>query len=80
MNIKSEQLFTKARPKSIPGKIIQFPLTRIIIVPLFFVPLFILNKIVAKNIIQPSPEPYATLLGYIQVILFFSLFVIVYRL
>jgi membrane protease YdiL (CAAX protease family) len=48
MNVSSEQLFSKAHPKSAMGKILQFPLVRIVIVALFILPyLLIRNNFIA---------------------------------
>ena len=48
MIVRKEQLFSKARPKSLLGKIIQFPIFRILVVPLFIVPyLLIRNNLLA---------------------------------
>ena len=50
-----EQLFTKARPKSLAGKIIQFPLVRIIVVALFILPyLLIRNNFLADLVASSS--------------------------
>ena len=55
MIVLKEQLFTKARPKSLAGKIIQFPLVRIIVVALFILPyLLIRNNFLADLVASSS--------------------------
>jgi membrane protease YdiL (CAAX protease family) len=55
MIVQKEQLFTKARPKSLAGKIIQFPLVRIIVVALFILPyLLIRNNFLADLVASSS--------------------------
>ena len=44
MIVRKEQLFSKARPKSLAGKIIQFPLIRILVVPLFILPYLLIRN------------------------------------
>jgi len=80
MGIQSEQLFTNVKPSSVGGKIIQFPLTRFIIALLFLVPFSLLNNVIVTNFIEPLPEPYFTILNYLQSIFFFFLFLYAYSL
>jgi len=55
MIARSEQLFSKARPKSLAGKIIQFPIIRIIVVALFILPyLFIHNNFLVDLVASSS--------------------------
>ena len=55
MIARKEQLFSKARPKSLLGKIIQFPLVRIIVVALFILPyLLIRNNFLADLVASSS--------------------------
>jgi membrane protease YdiL (CAAX protease family) len=55
MIVRSEQLFSKAQPKSLAGKIIQFPLLRIIVVALFVIPyLLIRNNFLADLVASSS--------------------------
>ena len=79
MNIKCEQLFSNASPKTKLGKIIQFPLIRIIVVTLFIMPVTLLH-LFTENIPNAFSEPYSTLLRYIETILMFALFLLAYRL
>ena len=77
---KGYDLFTKKKPKSLFGKVLQFPITRIIIVLIFFVPIFKLHSVVAENIIQPSAEPIKTILFFLDTAISFVLIIAVYML
>ena len=80
MDIRSEQLFTNVKPDSVSGRIIQFPLVRFVIALLFLVPFALLSNVTAIYIVEPSPEPYYTILKYLQAIVFFFLFLYAYSL
>jgi membrane protease YdiL (CAAX protease family) len=55
MTVQIEQLFSHARPASTAGKIIQFPLVRIIVVALFILPyLLIRNNFLADLVASSS--------------------------
>ena len=55
MIARKEQLFSKARPKSLAGKITRFPLVRIIVVALFILPyLLIRNNFLADLVASSS--------------------------
>ncbi|UCC38613.1 MAG: CPBP family intramembrane metalloprotease [Candidatus Aminicenantes bacterium] len=55
MMVRSEQLFSKAQPKSLAGKIIQFPLVRIFAVVMFILPyLLIRNNFLADLVASSS--------------------------
>lgn len=55
MLIKSKQLFTSVHPQSVLGKIIQFPIMRILIVALFIAPFLLFhNKVIADLIASAS--------------------------
>jgi membrane protease YdiL (CAAX protease family) len=55
MFVTSEQLFSNARPKSLMGKIIQFPIFRILVVALFILPyLLIRNNFLADLLASSS--------------------------
>ena len=80
MFIESERLFTNAKPVSVTGKIIQFPLIRFILALLFLVPISLLSNVSAIYIVEPSPEPYYPILKYLQAIVYFFLFLYSYHL
>ena len=65
MLVKSDQLFSQARPKSNGGKLIQFPLVRILVVALFFLPfLLIRNNLLADFVASSS--------GFLHTVLFIA--------
>lgn len=80
MNPKCENLFTKSRPKTLGGRIIQFPLTRIVLSLLFIAPISVINNLLAINIIETLPQPYSTILQNITSVIYFFLFLYAYRL
>ena len=80
MDIQSEELFSQVNPQSTLGKIIQFPITRIFSVCIFFVPVLILSNLLAIHVIEHSPEPFNTILNYPRDILTFFGVLFAYRL
>ena len=80
MDIQSEQLFTNVKPSGVGGRIIQFPLVRFVIAVLFLVPFALLSNVTAIYVVEPSPEPYYTILKYLQAIVYFFLFLYAYSL
>ncbi len=78
--IKSEMLLSKADPKSLVGKIILFPLTRIIIVIMFITPVGIMHFLFETQILPGTPEQYKTLAIGLDVVIGFALFVFLYSL
>lgn len=77
---KGPDLFTKNKPKSLIGKIVQFPIVRIVIAFVFLLPFFRLNSLVADNIIKPSAEPLKTILFLLDTTISFVLLFVVFRL
>ena len=77
---KSDELFTKVFPQERSGKIIQFPITRIFIAILFLVPVSLLANLIGLELIKSLGDPYYIILRYLRDIIFFSLFLIAYRL
>lgn len=80
MNPKCEQLFTKAKPQTRIGKIIQFPLTRIILALLFIAPVSVIANLAAIYITEPLGKPYSTILSNVTAVIYFFLFLYAYRL
>jgi membrane protease YdiL (CAAX protease family) len=59
MIVRNEQLFSKAQPKRLADKIIQFPLIRILVVALFILPyLLIRNNFLADLVASSSGVPH----------------------
>ena len=52
MQTSTEEFFTRAHPISKIGKVIQFPLTRIMIALVFLIPVLVLNKLF-KELVYP---------------------------
>jgi len=80
MNSKTELLFTKAKPQTTLGKIVQFPLTRIIIAILFLAPVSGINNVLAIYVTEPLQEPFYTITNTILAVICFFLFLMAYRL
>ena len=64
MLIKSEQLFTSVHPQSVLGKIIQFPIVRILIAALFIAPFLLFHNNVIADLIVSSTGLLHSLLVY----------------
>ena len=80
MHPKCEKLFTKAKPQTRGGKIVQFPLTRIILAVLFLVPVSGINNLVAAYVTEPLPDTYYFIFNSILTIICFLLYLYAYRL
>lgn len=80
MYIGSERLFTNVKPSSWIGKIIQFPLIRILIAGLFVLLMFLLHNLTVVHVIEKLSEPYFTYFMYIDTIIGFGLLLLGYRL
>ena len=80
MNIKSVQLFSSANPAGRAGKVIQFPLVRIIIASLFLGPVFLLNKVFRIVVTTSAPADMRTYFAYAEAIVFFIVFLAAYSL
>jgi membrane protease YdiL (CAAX protease family) len=79
MAINSTDLFSKVTPTTLVGRIIQFPLIRIIIVSIFLAPAFVFHLFI-KEYIKTLPELYNPWLLYIEFIIFIVLLILSYRL
>ena len=80
MQIRADQLFTQARPVSRLGKIVQFPIVRILIAVLFLVPVLALDKAFRAAVYPSLSGNIVVVLKYIEAVIFFALFVVAYRL
>ncbi len=78
--IKSESLLSQADPKSLIGKIILFPLIRIIIAILFIAPVGILHFLFESELKPVITDQYKTLAIGLDVMIGFVLFIFLYRL
>lgn len=73
-------LFTQAAPKGLAGKILQFPLCRMIIAVLFLVPVFALDKAVKMGVFRNLPENVLAWARYLEAAAFFALFLLAFYL
>ena len=80
MIIKSIQLFSSANPAGKSGKVLQFPLVRIIIACLFLSPVFLLNKVFRSVVTSSAPVDMRTYFAYAEAIIFFFVFLAAYSL
>lgn len=79
-HINCERLLSQATPKSIIGKIILFPLTRIIIAVLFLAPVTIIHILFETFALPAIPEQYKTIASGLEVLIGLGLFIFLYRL
>ncbi|MBN1211551.1 MAG: CPBP family intramembrane metalloprotease [candidate division Zixibacteria bacterium] len=80
MNTDYRLLFTRVEPQKTIGKIIQFPLTRIIIAVLFITPAAMLHNFLVDYIISGIDKPLYYIILNTERVLNFFLFIISYRL
>lgn len=80
MNSKCENLFSKAVPRTTLGRIIQFPLTRIVLAVLFLAPGSVINNLVAANVTEKLSGIYYLISNGILALICFYLFLYLYRL
>jgi membrane protease YdiL (CAAX protease family) len=76
----STLLFTNFHPTSIVGKIIQFPLFRILIVLIFLLPVSVISYLVGPELAQSIGVPYLSIVRYGRDLIFLILFMIAYGL
>lgn len=69
MNITYDMLFTQAKPQSSAGKIIQFPVFRILIIALFIAPYLLIHNTVLMDAILTTAEPILSALRYTDAII-----------
>jgi len=79
MIIKSHELFSAAAPQNPLSKVLSFPLTRIVTMLLFMLPVLVFH-IAAGKLIEFAPEVISKWLNYIEAITMIILFTIAYRL
>lgn len=60
--VTADMLFTQAKPQTIKGKILQFPVTRILVVALFIAPYLILYNTVIMDLIRRTSDPLQSIL------------------
>ncbi len=80
MLIKSEQLFTNVHPQNALGKIIQFPLVRILIVALFIAPFLLFHNNVIADLIASSSGLLYSILVNADAVVSIVIFMLLYSL
>jgi len=78
-DIQPRELFSKYHPTSRLGKVFHHPLLRFIIILLFFVPIFLVNSLVVFQLIIDQPEPLASYIDIIRMLISIPLFILSYR-
>jgi len=78
-NIKPQELFSQYSPSSIAGRFFNFPLSRIIIIFLFFAPILIVNSVVVMQVIENLEEPMATYVDMARLLITIPLIILSYR-
>ncbi len=78
-NIKPEELFSHYSPNGIAGRFFNFPLSRIIVIFLFFAPILIVNSVIVMQVIENLEEPVATYVDMIRLLITIPLIILSYR-
>jgi membrane protease YdiL (CAAX protease family) len=78
--VRSEQLFSAVIPKSKLGKIVQFPLVRLFIAPLFFLPFSIPHNTLIAPILEKLHPPLYSYMVNLDAVVSFIVFLLLYRL
>jgi membrane protease YdiL (CAAX protease family) len=80
MKIKPGDQFSGVLPQTAKGRIVQFPLIRLLIAALIMVPVLALDKVFKLTVLSSFSGNILIILKYIEAIIFFVLFVTAYRL
>ena len=80
IDVQPEDLFSKATPTTRLGRFFNFPLCRIFVVAAFVMPVVVINSIVVFQVIEKVPEPLATQIDMVRMVLTFVLLIVSYRL
>jgi len=80
MLIKSEQLFTSVHPQSVIGRVIQFPIVRILIVAVFIAPFLLFHNNVIADLIASSSGLLHSLLVNADAVVSIVIFMLLYYL
>lgn len=80
MLIKSEQLFTSVHPQSVIGRIIQFPIVRILIVAAFIAPFLLFHNNVIADLIASSSGLLHSFLVNADTVVSIVIFLLLYAL
>ncbi len=80
MNITYDQLFSQAHPRSLLGKVLQFPLVRIVLAVLFMLPFLVFHNTVIADFLSAYSGTLRPLLLYVDTLLSFVLLLFFYSL
>jgi len=79
-SVKAENLLTRAVPDTLTGRIIQFPLMRILIAVLFLTPVTLLHLVFEQHVKPGIPDGFRAISVNIETIIGFILMILAYRL
>jgi len=79
-DIRPEELFSQYSPLGVAGRLFNFPLMRVIVIGLFFVPVMIFNAVVVMQVIEKLEEPVATYVDMARLLITIPVFILSYRL
>jgi membrane protease YdiL (CAAX protease family) len=80
MNITYDMLFSKVKPQSIGGKIVQFPIFRILIIVIFMAPYLLVHNTIIMDAILAAAEPVRSGLRYIDAVISIVIILLLYNL
>jgi len=80
MNITYDMLFSKVKPQSVGGKIVQFPIFRILIIVIFMVPYLLVHNTIIMDAILAAAEPVRSGLRYIDAVISIVIILLLYNL
>ncbi len=80
MTISPTDLFTTRRPETLPGKILQFPLVRIVVAFLFLAPAITLHNLMMIFVIEKLSSPWYEVCSSLMFPVDLTLMFLLYRL
>lgn len=80
MSVSHERLFPQRHPAGLAGKVVQFPLARIVVAALFILPFLLFHNTVIGDLIAATSEPSHSLLVYVDGVASFVVILLLYRL
>ncbi len=80
MSVKPTDLFTTRRPETLPGKILQFPLVRVLAAILFIAPAIALHNLLMIFVIEKFPTPWYEAASSLMFPVDLTLILLLYRL
>jgi len=80
VKVKYDMLFTQAKPQSLIGKIIQFPISRILIIAAFVAPYLLIHNTILMDAILTTAEPALSALRYADVVISIVIILFLYSL